>query len=134
MTKHAAIAMALTLAACAAEPPAREAAGPPGDELAAALAGRSEGATTPCVGTQELRGSHALDGGEAILFETRGNTVYVNRPRGGCAGLRPDLAIRSQTQAARLCEGDVVHGFDAQTRVEHASCALGEFTAYRAAR
>jgi hypothetical protein len=138
MTKTALLTLGLTLihalAGCAAPPPVREAAEPPAGEVAAALAGRTAAGTTSCVGSQDLRGSHSLGGGEAILFETRGRLVYVNRPRGGCAGLRPDLAIRTSSQSARLCEGDVIQGFDALTGVAHASCSLGAFTAYRPVR
>ena len=131
MTNRTAFALILALAGCAAERPAREAAAPAADELAAALAGRAAGETTSCVGTHDLRGSHAVGGGEAILFEARGSTLYVNRPRGGCTGLREDLAIRTSTQSGRLCEGDVVHAFDALSGVAHGSCSLGPFTAYR---
>jgi hypothetical protein len=130
MIKRTAMALIFTLAGCTAEPPAREAAAPPGGELAAALAGRSAGTTTSCVGSQDLRGSHALGDGDAILFETRGSLVYVNRPRGGCTGFRPDLALRTSSQSARLCEGDVIEAFDAPSGVSHGSCSLGPFTAY----
>ena len=122
---------AVLAAACVAEPADAPRAGD-GDRLGRALAGRSAGPTTDCVAHRDLGSSRVA--GDAILFNGRGRTLYVNRPAGGCPALRDGNAIVTRTSSSQLCRGDIVTILDPVSRVEYAGCALGEFTPYRRER
>lgn len=122
----------LLLAGCAAPAPEIGSA-EPRDGLAAELADRTAGPAQRCVSSHDLRGSRLVRASEAILFEARGDILYVNQPRGGCPGLSDDLALSTRTTTGRLCEGDVVEAFDASSGIGHGACSLGPFTPYRKA-
>jgi hypothetical protein len=102
-------------------------------DVAEALAGRIAGPPVQCVELRDLRGNRSLDD-DSILFEGRGDTVYVNRPPGGCASLRNGRALRTMTNMSRLCRGDIVTVFDTLSGTEYAGCGLGEFVPYRRSR
>ena len=126
------LAALFLVAGCVAQPPRHQSAST--GDAAAALEGRTAGADLGCVSTHELRGSRPLAQGEGILFEARGDLVYVNRPPGGCPGLSEDAALSTATPAGRLCAGDVVQAFDRSSGVPSGSCTLGRFTPYRRGR
>lgn len=131
MKAHLTLLAALSVAACAAEPVDAPRADD-GDRLGRALAGRSPGPTVDCVAHRDLGSSRAA--GDAILFNGRGSTLYLNRPAGGCEALRDGNAIVTRTSASRLCRGDIVTILDPVSRVEYGGCALGDFTPYRRVR
>ena len=100
-------------------------------DIAEALAGRSAGAPQPCVETRRIRSSRSL-GDDAILFEgSTSDLVYLNRPEGGCPGLRMGRSIRMRTTGTSLCRGDIVTPFDPMSGAEHGGCGLGDFIPYR---
>lgn len=100
-------------------------------ETAEALAGRTAGDPQACVEMRRIRSSRSL-GDDAILFEgsTR-DVVYLNRPEGGCTGLRMGRSIRMRTISSSLCRGDIVTPFDPMSGAEHGGCGLGDFVPYR---
>jgi hypothetical protein len=124
--------LALLLAGCAAGEADAPRAADQGDRLARALAGRSPGPTVDCVAHRDLGSSRAA--GDAILFQGRGGTLYLNRPAGGCSWLRDGNAIVTRTSGSQLCRGDIVTILDPVSRVEYGGCALGAFTPYRRRR
>lgn len=99
------------------------------DRLVTALAGRTAAPGQTCVNVHDLRGHRLFPKAEAILFEGRGTTLYLNRPRGGCSGLR-DTSLRTSTPTGRLCEGDIVQLFDRVSGTGHGACSLGPFIPY----
>jgi len=127
-----AVAALLLIAGCAAQQGSGRSAA--AGDAAATIEGRTAGTDLGCVSTHELRGSRPLARGAGILFEGRGDVVYLNRPSGGCPGLSEDVALSTSTPAGRLCAGDVVHAFDRASGVAHGSCTLGPFTPYRQER
>ena len=98
--------------------------------MSEALAGLTPGEPVSCVRRQDVRNSRAA-GGNAILFDGPGNTVYVNRTTSSCPTIRPWHALRQRTISPNMCSGELVRVFDPQTGVEYGGCSLGEFTPYR---
>lgn len=102
-------------------------------ELDAALAGRSAGPEVSCIPRRDVRDTRTIGDG-AMLFESAGDVVYVNRPPGGCPTLRFGRAFRTTSTISQLCRGDIVTVFDPVSGVEFAGCSLGDFTPYRRLR
>ncbi len=98
-----------------------------------ALAGRSEGPAVSCINQRGLRGNRSLGEG-VILFEGRGDTLYVNRPAAGCPVLDFGRALVTRTTSTQLCRGDIATVVDPISGFSHGSCALGDFTPYRRMR
>jgi hypothetical protein len=87
-----------------------------------------------CVSLAMLR-SNTLVGSTAIVFQGRNfNTLWVNRPEGGCPVLRMGRALQTETGGSRLCRGDLVTVWDPVSGVDYGTCPLGDFTAYKRAR
>ena len=103
-------------------------------DMAEALAGRSAGEPQSCVEMRRIRSSRSI-GDDAILFQgSTSDLVYINRPAGGCPGLRMARSIRTRTTATSLCRGDIVTPFDPVSGAEHGGCGLGDFVPYRRSR
>ena len=98
-----------------------------------ALAGRVAGPPVDCVNSSELRGNRTFGDG-AILFEARGDILYLNQPPGGCGGLGPGRAFRTTTTVARMCRGDIITVFEPVSGAEYGGCGLGDFVPYRRER
>jgi uncharacterized protein DUF6491 len=98
--------------------------------LAEALAGRTPGPPVSCVSQRGL-GSNRAIGDQAILFEATGDTVYVNRPAGGCPGLGFGRTLVIRTTISQLCRGDIVTVLDPVSGTEYGGCGLGDFIPYR---
>ena len=125
------ITMASLAAGCTADAavessPLEEAA------LAVELADMSAGLAQRCVSLRDLGGNRSVGGG-TIIFDGRGDTVYVNRPPAGCPSL-DNRVLRSRTSTTQLCAGDIVSVFDPVSGSEFGACGLGEFTPYRRSR
>lgn len=131
MNKMALLPFAAFAAACAPAAPI----GPSNAEQAelnAALRGYVSRGTVDCVSQRDLRSNRSI-GEVAILFEGRGNTLYVNRPPAGCPDLRESRALITQTPSTRLCRGDIASVVDMSSGMTYGSCGLGSFTVYEKA-
>ena len=100
------------------------------ERLDTALAGKVAGTPLACVRAQDLRGNRIIDE-RTIVFEGPGRTVYLNRLRTACAGMRPWHAIRRRTIGPSMCEGELVRAFNPAGGIEYSGCSLGEFVPYR---
>ena len=119
------LAAALMIAAFAMQ--AR--ADPPAAALAKALHGlRPAGPPQDCIGLREADSTQIVD--ENIIVYRGTGRAYVNRPPGGCLGLKPDRALVTRTPSARLCRGDIATVLDPVSHTEWGSCALGDFEPY----
>ena len=94
------------------------------------LAGRTAGTPVSCVRQRDLRGNRSF-GESVITFEGVGDTIWVNRPPGGCPTLGPSRALVTRTTSTQLCRGDIVNVVDTVSRFEHGGCGLGEFVPWR---
>ena len=113
----------LVLAGCAAVPPA---AAP----QASPLAGRIAGETRTCISSSEAQSPMVLDR-QTIAYRS-GRTLWVNRLRAACHNLEPVNTIVVESAGGQLCRGDRIRVIDHPMSIPGPSCALGDFTAYRA--
>ena len=127
------LAGAVLLAGCASEERMVEVERNDEARLAAALEGyRQSGPAISCVSSRDLQGNRSV-GERAIIFDSIGSTLYVNRPRDGCPEITSTRALRTRSPSTRLCSGDLASVFDPTTGAEYGGCALGDFTPYRKA-
>jgi hypothetical protein len=126
MMKMHAPMLALALGGCAA-------AGPVEDRESAALerqlAERVAGEPDRCVPRIGATALHAVDR-RTLVYDTPG-TLWVNRLRGDCPGLRPDSAIVIETSGDSYCRSDRFRTIAAGSSIPGPTCLLGDFTPYR---
>jgi Family of unknown function (DUF6491) len=103
---------------------AREAAA-----LEKALVGKVAGKPVSCISLTDVDGGRTI-GENAIIFRVSQRRLYVNKPRGGCTGLRDGRSLVTQTPTNRLCSGDIAQVVDTGLGFTGPSCTLGEFTPY----
>ena len=101
----------------------------PEAELAKTLEGRTAGKPVNCISLNRVRSSRIIDD-TAIVYDA-GNTLYVNRPRGGAESLDRWDTLVTRLHSNQLCSIDVVHLYDSGSRMETGSVLLGEFVPYR---
>lgn len=98
-------------------------------KLASALDGRVAGKPTDCLFLRDIRSSRIIDN-TAILYETRGGTLYVNRPEAGRESLDQWDTLVTDTHSSRLCDVDVVKLYDTSARMMSGMVFLGDFVPY----
>ena len=99
-------------------------------KLAQALEGRVAGKPVDCLYLPNIRSSRIIDR-TAIVYETTGGTLYVNRPESGRQSLRRDDVMVTDTHSSQLCNIDIVRLFDTGSRMQTGFVALGDFVPYR---
>lgn len=102
-------------------------------ELAKALEGRTAGEPVDCLYLRDIRSTRIIDR-TAILYETRGGTIYVNKPDGGAGSLDKWDILVTDTHLSQLCDIDIVQLFDVTSRIQTGFVQLGEFVPYRKAK
>lgn len=112
-----------------AEPPRARAEA----KLARSLEGRVAGEPVDCLNLRDIRSSRIIDR-TAILYETGGGTLYVNRPRAGRESLDSWDVLVTRPHGGRLCSIDVVQLYDASARMQTGVVFLSEFVPYRKPR
>lgn len=132
MKKMWGIPLLALAAACAPVEPAELSARAQSD-LTAALQGLTPAEPVTCVSQRDLRNSRSFGQG-VILFEGRGNMVYLNRPAGGCPALGRDRTMVTSTPSGLLCRGEIVSVVDVASNTQFGACSLGDFQAYRRTR
>ena len=124
----------VALASCAVSRDGPVPSDPDGDALLAdALAGRIAGAPVACVRARDVRNTRSA-GGNTILYDGPGRTLWVNHARGSCPRILPWHAIRHRTIGTSLCTGELIRVFDPQSGIEYGGCSLGEFVPYTTPR
>jgi hypothetical protein len=104
----------------------------PEAKLAKSLNGRVAGEPVDCLNLRDIRSSQIIDR-TAILYETRGGTIYVNRPDAGRESLDDWDILVTRTHMNRLCSIDVVDLYESGGRMWSGSVFLGQFVPYRKA-
>ena len=115
------------LAGCAREGP--EMAGGE-DVLARELAGLSAGPPRTCVSASSTT-QNLVPIDENTVIQRDGRTVWVNRLRGRCPGLRPPVTVVVQTHGSQHCSGDHIRPLEFGSSIPGPTCFLGEWTPYR---
>ncbi|HEX8525893.1 hypothetical protein [Allosphingosinicella sp.] len=98
--------------------------------LSGDLAGRTAGEAQSCLahaGTQSLT---PID--RRTLISDRGRTIWVNRLRADCPGLRPTSALIIEPVGDRYCAGDRIRALEPGMTIPGPICVLGDWTPYRA--
>jgi len=104
---------------------------PPDAQLAQALEGRVAGEPVDCVDLRRVRSTRIIPG-TAILYDA-GNTIYVNRPRGGLDRLSQWDTMVTRLYSDRLCSIDTVQMVDPTSHMLTGIVFLGDFVPYRRA-
>ena len=97
--------------------------------LAKALAGRVAGEPVDCLYLRDIRSSRIFDR-TAILYETNGGKLYVNRPKSGASSLNSNDVMVTDTRSSQLCSIDVVRLYDSGARMQSGFVGLDEFVPY----
>ena len=119
------LALALAMSAPAADAATTQAAEA---RLEKALRGRVAGQPVSCLPLRQASSTEIIDG-TAILYRV-GNTIYVNRPRGGAASLRNDDVLVVRSFGSQLCRPEVVNLIDRASRGLRGFVSLGDFVPY----
>lgn len=111
----------------AKEPPSPKAA----QKLAQALQGRTPGPAIPCIANLRGRAEMTVIDDWTILFR-EGNTVYVQKPNGGCPKLGTGryTLVKRQVGSTRYCEGDIGEVVEPVSGFFAGSCVFGPFVPY----
>ena len=128
ITAIAGLALLGLAPAHAAEPTDRSARG--AAELAKAIEGRTAGKPVDCLNLRDIRSTRIIDR-TAIIYETIGGTIYVNKPDGGASSLDKWDVLITDTHSTQLCDIDIVRLYDTAARIETGFVNLGEFVPYR---
>ncbi|MEO9130104.1 MAG: hypothetical protein ABI240_02730 [Sphingomonas sp.] len=98
-------------------------------KLAAALSGRVAGKPVSCINLRDIRSSQIIDG-TAIIYDTGGGKLFVNRPRTGADSLDSDDILVTKTYGSELCSLDTINLIDRGSRMQSGFVGLGEFVPY----
>lgn len=120
------LAAATLLGGAAGAAPSRH---DPGAILAKAIAGRTAGKPVDCLQLNQINSSRIIDR-TAILYETSGGMLYVNKPASGAAFLRDGMTLVTDTHSPQLCSIDTVRLIDMGSRMPAGSVGLGKFVPY----
>jgi hypothetical protein len=98
-------------------------------ELQRVLEGRVAGEPVDCLNLRDIRSTRIIDR-TAILYETRGGTLYLNRPRSGERSLDKWDVLVTDTHSSQLCSIDIVRLYDPMARMQTGFVGLGDFVPY----
>jgi hypothetical protein len=121
--------IAASVAALAVATIATAARPSPDEQLAKAIAGRVAGEPVKCIRLRDIRSTRVIDK-TAIVYDTLGPTLYVNRPAAGAAFLRDDVILVIDTHSSELCNIDIVKLMDPGSKMLSGSVGLGDFVPY----
>jgi len=102
---------------------------PPEQQLEKLLEGRVAGTPQDCINLAATNSSQVIDK-TAIVYRV-GNTLWVNRPRGGADQLGDDDILVTKTTTSRLCSIDTVELRDRTSHMYSGFVSLSEFVPYR---
>lgn len=105
--------------------------GPQQDPLVAELAGRVAGAPESCIPAATGQGLTIVD--QRTLTYRSGGTIWVNRLKDDCPGMRPLNTLIVEVHGSRFCRGDHVQALQPGLRIPGPVCILQDFTPYRRA-
>ena len=98
--------------------------------LAKEIEGRVPGKPVNCLFLRDIRSTRIIDG-TAIIYESSGNLLYVNRPASGASSLNRNDVLVTSTSISQLCNVDIVRLYDMASRFQRGSVGLGDFVPYK---
>lgn len=105
----------------------------PEAQLDRAVEGRIAGEPVDCIDARRFTSSRIIDR-TAIVYESPGGTLWVNRPRGGARSLDDWDVLVTRQHSSSLCRGDIVRLFDPSTMTQTGTVFLGDFVPYKKVR
>lgn len=93
------------------------------------LAGRAASAPEKCVPALSNSALNIVDA--RTLTYRSGGTIWINRLRDTCPGLRPFDRLIVETYGSSYCQGDRIRSFEPHSSIAGPICVLGDFTPYR---
>ncbi|WHO39172.1 hypothetical protein PMI04_000795 [Sphingobium sp. AP49] len=121
----------LALAACAGNYQPQPLTEKQTAEMDKALAGLVPGEKVNCI-NREPQTNFTVISGNTLLYRVNRKLVYKNDLIGSCAGLARGDTMIVRTWGSQYCRGDITTSADLMTGINTGSCALGDFTPYRA--
>ena len=118
--------LVLALAGCAAAGSLDERES---EALSRDLAERVAGEPERCVPRIQATGLNPIDR-RTLVYDTPG-TLWVNRLRADCPGLRADSTILIETGGDQYCRNDRIRALEPGGSIPGPICLLGDFTPYR---
>ena len=99
-------------------------------QLAQELDERVAGEPRNCIPSDQSQSLTIVD--ESTIVSRRGKTIWVNRLRSPCPGLRPSDTLIVQVSSGQYCRSDQVRGVTPGSSIPGPICILGEFVPYAA--
>ncbi|HWK35141.1 DUF6491 family protein [Sphingomonas sp.] len=96
--------------------------------LAKDLTGFEAGKPTNCADLRNA--SVTVYGGDTLLYRDSGRRYWLNKPSGGCFGLKRDDIIVTKSYGSQLCRGDIVRTVDRTGGFPTGACSFGDFVPY----
>ena len=121
----------LALAACAGSYEPTPLTDKQAAKLEKALAGLEAGEKVSCI-NREPQANFTVISGNTLLYRVSRKLVYKNELIGSCNGLARGDTMIVRTWGSQYCRGDLTASADLITGMNTGSCALGDFTPYRA--
>jgi hypothetical protein len=122
-----ALLLLLTLAGCAAAGPIEDSADTAA--LTRELSDRVAGEPRDCVSQNQAQSLRVVDR-RTIVYHA-GDTVWVNRLRAECPGLRPHSTLIVETSGSGYCRNDRIRGVEPGAVIAGPNCLLGDFVPWR---
>jgi hypothetical protein len=98
-------------------------------KLAKLLGDRVAGKPVDCIQQYQIRSTQIIDR-TAIVYDTGGGKLYVNRPRMGAESLDNDSILVTKTHSSELCSIDTIDLIDRGSRMRSGFVGLGKFVPY----
>ncbi len=98
-------------------------------KLTAAIGDRVAGKPVDCIQQYEIRSTQIIDR-TAIVYDTGGGKLYVNRPKMGADSLDSDNILVTKSYSSQLCSVDTVDLIDRGSRMRSGFVGLGQFVPY----
>lgn len=92
-----------------------------------ALTGYQPGKPQSCI--NPFGNSNVSIYGETLLYRD-GGRYWLNKPTGGCFGLKRDDIIVTKSYGGQLCRGDIVRTVDRSSGFPSGACSFGDFVPY----
>jgi hypothetical protein len=118
----------LILAGCAAtgsEGPSRDQ-----EALSRELADRVAGESVSCISPPSSSAALTIVDGRTLVYR-EGRTLWVNRLRDECPGLRPLDTLIVEVHGSQYCRHDRFRSLQSGSSIPGPTCRLGDFTPYR---
>jgi hypothetical protein len=99
--------------------------------LEAALSEKVAGKPVSCISRYPQASLTAIND-RVLLYRVSSRLIYRNDLIGSCSGLSRGDALVVQSWSAQYCRGDIAKSADLANGMVTGTCALGDFTPYRA--